>query len=203
MPLTEDAKKIAERITGYGKPSPRQIRKVEKQPKHRLFRTSGGVPNNPTLPFLHYKGVVELDPRFDPAAIFEVMFAANGWKDSWRDSIYTFLHFHTRTHEVLGIARGHARVQFGGRNGRIVEIRAGDTIVLPAGTGHQRKSASKDLLVVGAYPGGGKYDEPKPNEVSLSEAEARIAGVSLPKKDPVFGIKGPLRRIWRKSTAAG
>src|ERR1700761_5053431 len=119
-----------------------------------------------------------LDERFDPAAIFEVLFASHGWKDSWRDGVYDFLHFHTRTHEVLGIARGWAKVQFGGEDGPVVDIKAGDVIVLPAGTGHQRKSASRDLLVVGAYQeGGGEYDEPKPGEVPELVARNRISAV--------------------------
>ena len=44
--------------------------------------------------------------------------ARNGWSDGWRNGIYPFLHFHTGTHEVLGIARGRATVEFGGAEGR-------------------------------------------------------------------------------------
>jgi uncharacterized protein YjlB len=76
---------------------------------------------------------------------------------------YDFLHFHTRLHEVLGIARGRARVQFGGDKGRTPGVKAGGVIVLPAGTGHRRLSAGGDLLVVGACPASsGQYDEPTP-----------------------------------------
>ena len=49
------------------------------------------------------------------AAIFEVLFDRHGWRDGWRDGIYDFLHYHSRTHEVLGIAAGSATVRFGGR----------------------------------------------------------------------------------------
>ena len=53
---------------------------------------------------------------------------------------------------MLGVARGHARVRFGGAKGRALKLKAGDVVILPAGTGHERLSGSKDLLVIGAYP---------------------------------------------------
>ncbi|MGA9795155.1 MAG: hypothetical protein WBQ17_06410 [Rhizomicrobium sp.] len=198
MPLIEDAKKIAERVTGVARPGPRQIKKKTIEPRSVLFKESGQTPNNDALPFLHYKGVILLDERFDPAAVFEVLFVSNGWKDSWRNGIYPFLHFHTKTHEVLGIAKGHTSVQFAGAEGPVLKLYAGDVVVLPAGTGHERQSASDDLLVVGAYPAGGKYNEPKPGDVELPLAHWLISRVPLPKKDPVFGASGPLRKLWLK-----
>jgi mannose-6-phosphate isomerase-like protein (cupin superfamily) len=52
----------------------------------------------------------------------------------WRDGIYDWIHYHSRTHEVLGIARGSAKAQFGGPKGRTVTLKAGDAAILPAGT---------------------------------------------------------------------
>ena len=117
--------------------------------------------------------------------------------NSWRDGVYPFRHFHTGTHEVLGIARGRATVELGGAAGRKLTLKAGDVVVLPAGTAHRRLAASDDLLVVGAYPPGGKYDEPRPDDVDHDKAVAAIAGVRLPKQDPVYGAGGPLRRLWK------
>src|SRR5205823_2182636 len=135
------------------------------------FADDGKTPNNPALPLEIYRAAVRRRRGLDPAAIFEVLFASHGWKDSWRDGLYDFLHFHTRTHEVLGIARGKARVQFGGDKGRTVTLKAGDVVILPAGTGHRRLAASDDLLVVGAYPSSsGAYDEPRPREVDHQRA---------------------------------
>ena len=101
-----------------------------------------------------------------------------------------------------GIARGIVRVEFGGADGKSIELKAGDVVVLPAGTGHRRLKSSRDLLVVGAYPASGKYDEPKPSDVNYEEAVAAIARVGLPKADPVYGRGGPLIRHWRARRSA-
>jgi hypothetical protein len=59
-------------------------------------------------------GAVALDERPDPAAVIEDLFEANGWGGRWRNGIYDYVHYHSRIHEVLGIARGKGRVRFGG-----------------------------------------------------------------------------------------
>jgi uncharacterized protein YjlB len=139
----------------------------------------------------------------DPAAVFERLFEENGWAGSWRNGIYDYVHYHPRTHEVLGVASGKARVRFGGDKGKMLALKAGDVVVLPAGTGHQALSASKNLVVVGAYPPQGKYEE---YEGSLSEhgrALRMIPKVPLPKKDPLYGAGGPLRRLWARKVING
>jgi uncharacterized protein YjlB len=88
-------------------------------------------------------------------------------------------------------------VQFGGAKGKTLTVKAGDVVVLPAGTGHQRIGASPGLLVVGAYPPGGKYDQSQPDEADGREARARIARVPAPRTDPVYGSGGPLTNHWR------
>jgi uncharacterized protein YjlB len=197
MPILEDVKHAVETVTGIRRPYARGLRTFTRKANTFRFADDGITPNNPHFPLIHYRSPIRLDPAFDPAAIFEVLFASNGWRDSWRDGIYDFLHFHTRTHEVIGIARGHARVAFGGKKGRKLTVKAGDVVVLPAGTGHKRLSGSRDLLVVGAYPVGGTYDEPKPSDVNHAEAVSAIAKVKLPAKDPVYGRSGPLKSLWR------
>ena len=145
---------------------------------------------------LLYRGAVSLPSKLDPAAIIEDLFEENGWADSWRDGIYDYVHYHSRIHEVLGIARGTGTVRFGGNNGKTVQLKAGDVAILPAGTGHQCLDASTDFLVVGAYPPSGTYDE-----CTKSEEHARalktIPKVGRPRKDPVYGSKGPLLSAWK------
>jgi uncharacterized protein YjlB len=187
MALIEQIKKTVESATGIARPGKNDLPSLVKPRAPRLYRfdDDGKTPNNPAFPLVIYRDAVRRPRAFDPAAVYEALFAANGWKESWRDGIYHFLHFHTRTHEVLGIARGQARVQFGGDKGRTLTVKAGDVIVLPAGTGHRRLSASDDLLVVGAYPAGGRYDEPKPGEIAHGTALKRIVAVKRPARDPV------------------
>lgn len=201
MPLLEDVKSIAERVSGIARPFIGDIAVRVRKPQLFRFSDDGQTPNNPSLPFVHYRTPVVLDPAFDPAAIFESLFAAHHWTGSWRDGVYDFLHFHTHAHEVLGIARGHVRVRFGGKAGRIIALKAGDVAILPAGTGHKRVSQSKDLLVVGAYPTGSLYDQPRPADIDHATAVRDITRVKLPKSDPVYGPDGPLMTLWRQSRA--
>lgn len=165
------------------------------------FADDGETPNNPLLPLLVYRSAFDVVAVRDPAAPFEEAFAAHGWGRSWRNGIHSFLHFHTRAHEVLGIARGRARVQFGGARGQEFDVDAGDVVVLPAGTGHRRVSASANLLVVGAYPDNSGFDQQQPGEVEHARAVAAIAAVPLPRQDPVYGADGPLTAIWSRPTS--
>ena len=166
-------------------------------PQAFRFDDDGETPNNPRLPLLLYRGAVSLAGAADPAAVFEKTFARHGWSDSWRNGIFDFLHFHPHAHEVLGIARGRARVEFGGARGQQVELAAGDVAVLPAGTGHRRIDASRDLLVVGAYPETCRdYAHQRPNRASHGAAASAIARTPLPAQDPVHGAQGPLVKLW-------
>ena len=161
------------------------------------FEDDGETPNNPRLPLLVYRHALSLEGERDAAAPFERVFAAHGWSDGWRNGIHPFLHFHTGTHEVLGIARGRATVEFGGAKGRALGVEAGDVVVLPAGIGHRRVEASSDLLVVGAYPRNGSLDQKRPGQIDHGKAVAAVAAVPLPEMDPVHGRTGPLLELWK------
>lgn len=98
------------------------------EPLTIVFKDDGLVPNNP-MPFLVYKGAVNVGK--DPEATIEQLFGSNGWGAMWRNGVYDFAHYHATVHEVLGVARGYARVQFGGAHGRALEIAAGDVAIPP------------------------------------------------------------------------
>ena len=159
---------------------------------HFLLEESGGVPNNPRLPVLFYRAAFE--ETGDVAAAMETRFAENGWSGLWRNGVFDYQHFHTQAHEVLGFARGHAQLIIGGPQGRVLEVSAGDVVVLPAGTGHCRLSASDDFLVVGGYPQGQRADMRRP--VATDRDRSAIAAVPLPHSDPVSGVSGPLVETW-------
>lgn len=151
---------------------------------------SGAMPNHPRWPALLYRRVLA-EPD---AERFERRFAANGWPPQWRDGIYPFHHYHTLGHEVLGCARGAARVMLGGPDGTEVRIEAGDAVLLPAGTGHCRLWASPDFLVVGAYPPGQQADICR--APATTEMRARIAALPRPAGDPLGAADG-VATHWR------
>jgi uncharacterized protein YjlB len=198
MPALETVKKFAEKLTGWARPSKADLMALVKEREAHSFRfqDDGTIPNHPTWPLIIYRSAVRLPGKLDPAAVFEDLFQRNGWDDSWRNGIYDYVHYHSGIHEVLGIARGAAKVRFGGRRGRTLALKAGDVAILPAGTGHQRLSASRDFLVVGAYPPTGKYDECTNGE-DRERALKTIQKVVRPRRDPVFGADGPLLKAWK------
>jgi uncharacterized protein YjlB len=160
------------------------------------FADDGATPNS-RLPVLLYH--LQLDAAQDTAAGFEALFAGYQWTPLWRDGIFDYHHFHPNAHEVLGIARGHARVTLGGEAGQTLSVKAGDVLVLPAGTGHRCIACSEDFLVVGAYPRGQEdYDIQRPDRAAHQQVLARIAAVPDPEQDPVTGA--PMSR-WHHRTS--
>ena len=200
MALLDTIKEKAERVSGLGRPGRRQAAGFvrDRKPNAVRFGDDGFTPNHPRWPLIIYRGAVRLTDQHDPAAVIEDVFESNGWGDSWRDGIYDYLHYHSRINEVLGIARGKGQVRFGGDRGRTYRLKAGDVVVLPAGTGHECLDASKDFLVVGAYPPSGTYDECSELE-HRARALKTIPKVARPRKDPVYGSDGALLKLWRKS----
>ena len=108
MPIFEDMKEYVERATDLRRPGKREAADLAwtRKPAAIRFKDDGLVPNHPRWPLILYRCAIDLDDRYDPAAVIEDLFEANGWGDTWRDGIYDYVHYHSKIHEVLGIARG-------------------------------------------------------------------------------------------------
>jgi uncharacterized protein YjlB len=169
------------------------------QPEQLNFADDGIFPNS-VLPLLLYRRAVAANAK-DPASVFEQRFAENDWTNSWRDGVYSFPHYHSTSHEVLGIYSGSATLRLGGPHGKDVEVHAGDVIVIPAGVAHQNVGSSDDFGVVGAYPDGRDWDLLRGSPSERPKADHNIAALPIPNKDPVCGAEGPLRRIWKSAAA--
>ncbi len=150
------------------------------------------VPNNPRLPVLMYRNA--FSGSSDYAADFERRVSAHGWTGLWRNGIFDYRHYHTGAHEVLGIAAGTAEVEIGGPGALELKVRAGDCLILPAGTGHCRLWKDNAFLVIGAYPPGQQADM-KTAAPSADDLE-RIAALPLPSSDPLEGATGALMQHW-------
>jgi len=159
------------------------------------FSGDGEIPNNDECSAMHYRAVVEITGS-DPAAHFEALFDANNWPSAWRNGIFSYHHFHTTAHEVLGIYSGRASVQLGGENGDVFEVQTGDVVVVPAGVGHKKIKCDGNLGVVAGYANGDSADMCTPDAERYGNRCVRVSGVAAPTHDPVYGNPGPLHRHW-------
>jgi len=157
------------------------------------FPDDGRIPNSP-LPLILYKGAFEAGGSLADA--MEEKFTKNNWTNSWRNGVYPYHHYHSITHEVVGVYSGQAQLHMGGENGEVIEVQAGDVLVIPAGVGHKKVSASDDFGVIGAYPDGKDYDLMTGEEGERPRADERIAQVPLPATDPVLGTEGGVTELW-------
>lgn len=157
-----------------------------------LLAPSDFIPNHPHFPLLVYKNLgKDADSSF-----FEETFARNGWGGVWRNGVYSYHHYHSGAHEVLGVGRGSAKLQLGGPDGPIVDVKQGECLLLPAGTGHKKLESSHDFQVVGAYPKGQRVDTQSdaPTEAML----AKIRSLPVPDTDPILGKAGGVKSLWQR-----
>jgi uncharacterized protein YjlB len=154
------------------------------------FKPNGRVPNS-RLPVLIYRAAVRADAGIDLTDAIEETFRRHDWLNNWRElGVYDYYHFHSTTHEALGMARGQITLRLGGEGGTIVKLTAGDVLVLPAGTSHIRLENSSDSFMVGGYPEGRDWDLIRDDQVTESEARAAvklIGSLPIPVRDPVTG----------------
>jgi len=161
---------------------------------HQL-NDDGTFPNNEKLALLFYKNAIDA-PGHDLAGAIEQIFMDNSWGGMWRNGIYTYNHYHSTAHEVLGIYSGKVKAQLGGPKGIIVDASAGDVIIIPAGVAHKNLGSSNDFRCVGAYPLGQTWDMNYGKRGERPKADNNIAKIPLPNTDPVFGAEGHLIKYW-------
>ncbi len=159
----------------------------------QLLCEADGVPNNPKLPLLVYSDAF---PDGVDSSDIESCFSRNGWQGIWVNGVFSYHHFHSNAHEVLGCFSGSAQVQFGGASGPVLSITAGEAVLIPAGVGHCKIESSPDFGVVGAYPPGPANDLYQESEPNLENLIENIGSVPIPEIDPVFGKTGPMLEHW-------
>jgi uncharacterized protein YjlB len=170
---------------------------INKKPEiiNKVLKDDGTFPNS-NLPVLIYKTALML-PEEHAAKIIEGIFKKNNWTNSWRNGIYDYHHYHSITHEVLGVYEGSTTVELGGARGITLLIEKGDVIIIPAGVAHRNVTPESNFKCVGAYPDGRDYDIKKGDPEDRPGADKNIKKVPLPELDPVYGLNGPLILNWK------
>jgi uncharacterized protein YjlB len=161
-----------------------------KTPRKLYFKKGADVPNS-TLPVLLFRSVLPMNSAGKIQRCHRE-FQQNGWVGIWTDTIYDYTHFHSNAHEALGIAKGTVTLLLGGEAGRRFRLKAGDMLILPAGTGHQRLGSDEGLKVVGAYPRGQAH-------FNMKRRGRAVPEVPLPQTDPFYGEDGPLVHLLFRS----
>jgi len=113
--------------------------------------------------------------------------------------IPAYHHYHSTAHEVLGVYHGSAKVLLGGEKGLVVDIHAGDVLLIPAGVAHKNLSSNTDFRVVGAYPEGQDWDMNYGKPGERPKADMNIERVAVPRLDPIYAAAGPLLKKWAAS----
>jgi uncharacterized protein YjlB len=167
---------------------------MKTNPIKYFCRDNGQFPNS-FLPALLYKGILDISGLF-PAHHIIHQFKENGWANAWKSGIFTYHHYHSTTHEVVGVYKGKTTLLLGGEKGHRVEIACGDMLIIPAGVAHKNLGIETNVKCVGAYPDGHAYDMNYGRTGERPETDVNIAGVSLPLSDPLKGMTAGVVETW-------
>ncbi|PWY77478.1 hypothetical protein BO70DRAFT_294579 [Aspergillus heteromorphus CBS 117.55] len=120
----------------------------------------------------------------------------------WVYSMYSETHFHSTTHEVLGVVSGRARLCFGGEgNPERFEptVEKGDLIIVPAGVGHrlldELDTDKERFTMVGAYPHRKQWDMCYGESTEEDKVSRNIGGLDWFHSDPLYGKDGPAMHV--------
>lgn len=165
------------------------------KPEEFHFKDDGAIPNS-KYPLLLYHNVIPEEQASADKWLLK-QFAKEHWTNAWTNGIYGFHHYHSTSHEVLGIFSGNALLHLGGEKGAQVKVEKGDIIVIPAGVGHKKIHGS-NLGVVGAYPDGRDWDLLRGISGERPEADQNIKALPIPTTDPLLGKGLGLTKIWKE-----
>lgn len=160
-----------------------------------IFLTDDGVFPNSSLPVLYYNHVI-MKERNNISLAFVELFNGYNWTNHWIGGIQTVHHYHSNTHEVLGVIKGNTTLMLGGDSGQRLDIQQGDVLVIPAGVAHRNLGSEDDVMCVGAYPAGRGYDMNYGNSGERPLVDRNIGSAQIPNTDPVYGLDGGLVKIW-------
>ncbi|KAH7357216.1 hypothetical protein BKA65DRAFT_222908 [Rhexocercosporidium sp. MPI-PUGE-AT-0058] len=176
-------------------------------PEQYFIKTSTPhVPNSP-LPVLVYRSALPVNPTPESTC---ARIEPNKWLKGGVFKHVGTHHFHSVTHECYAVFKGHSRLLLGRgpldpetEDDLMLELGAGDAIVLPAGVAHCSLESSDDYEYVGLYPEGSPHWDNnfcKADEKETQQKASNARAVPLPESDPIFGIGGPLVDIWRQAS---
>jgi uncharacterized protein YjlB len=161
----------------------------------KIYCVDNGIFPNSVLPVLLYINVLKL-PFLFSGDFIKKNFEGNNWSNAWKAGIFTYHHYHSNTHEVLGVYKGKTKIVLGGESGALIEIQKGDVLIIPAGVAHKNLGIENDVGVIGAYPGGKNYDIKYGRKDERPEADINIENVPIPATDPVWEASSGLIKIW-------
>lgn len=148
------------------------------------FPATADLPNSP-LPLLLWRGAFASCALDTASGAVERVLAARGWRAPWRGVVYAYPHYHPNGHELLVCTRGGATVRFGGA-AQVVDVGAGDVVLIPAGVGHEGVAEREGFECVGAYPDAQEAVEVwAASEARCAEGAARALRVAIPPSSPV------------------
>ncbi|KAH4067028.1 hypothetical protein HBH70_067570 [Parastagonospora nodorum] len=175
-------------------------------PEQYPLPPTNNVPNNP-LPALVYRNVLPTPYTSESAKQF---CESHGWEKRGEWGTITNAHFHPNTHECYAIIQGSSRLVLGrprpidgveGKGGVEFDVSTGDVVVVPAGVSHRSLTSEGGYRYIGVYP----ETAPKwrnlycRGEEEIENLKKEIRAVGVPEQDPVYGVDGPLVRIWREA----
>ncbi|KAK4504197.1 hypothetical protein PRZ48_005113 [Zasmidium cellare] len=162
---------------------------------------------NSKLPVLVYRNVLPPDHSVESTS---KAFEDNQWVKGGVFKHVPIAHYHANTHECYAAIRGSTRWGFGSlygvgplddqSTGITFDMKAGDIAVHAAGVAHKNVESSEDYEYVGLYPKDAPHwnnnycnDDPVVTKLKAEAAKQ----VSFPDHDPIYGLDGPLPRIWK------